>query len=79
MKRLTDAQVAGGYEKTSGAPSAASLRKDHLQAREDVKRLAALIRERIGGACCDRSLLTTSIPRCPWCATAEALLSEVES
>lgn len=32
-RRLTDAQVAGGYEKTPGAPNAKSLRKDHLATR----------------------------------------------
>lgn len=37
MERLTPEQVASGYERSPGAPNAQSLRKDHLQAREDVQ------------------------------------------
>jgi hypothetical protein len=43
VKRLTDAQVASGYERRPGAPSVGSLRKDHLQAREYVKRLVQFL------------------------------------
>jgi hypothetical protein len=45
MKWLTDAQVAAGYERTPGAPNARSLRADHLQAREDRKRLVEALKQ----------------------------------
>lgn len=52
---------------------------DHRQAREDVKRLAERLRERIGEKCCDFAYATTGMLRCPRCAADEALLSEVEA
>lgn len=71
-KRLTDAQVASGYERTPGAPSARSLRADHLQAREDVRRLAKRLRERQGGLCCEAART-----QCEDCDGDLRLLAEV--
>jgi hypothetical protein len=44
MKRLTPEQVIAGHAKTPGAPSAKSLRLDHLRAIEDRDALERALR-----------------------------------
>lgn len=73
-KRLTDDEVLEKYGLVRLSDlRLPALRADHLQAREDRKRLAAALRGRIGGRCCEEARR-----QCDACAADEALLAEVD-
>lgn len=77
-KRLTDGEVRvrrldqGCRQTPAGEQAARELWTDHDQAREDVKRLAQRLRERLDGRCCEEARR-----QCEACVYDEALLSEV--